>query len=75
MKTNTAISHVLYGLVNAVLFGIGAIAILSFPSLQESWKIALPIVVVLSFVLAWPIAKFIAPRLRSRRWRREHDAD
>jgi hypothetical protein len=56
-------------MVNAVLFGIGAVTVLSIPSLQEQWKFLIPIVVVASFVLAAPISWFIAPRLRARYWR------
>ena len=66
MTTDTRIALIIYGLANAVIFGTGAITILSIPSLQEEWPYLLPIVVVLSFVLAWPIAKAIAPKLRSR---------
>ena len=74
MSTRFRISMVIYGMVNAVLFGTGAIAVLSFPSLQEYWKILIPIVVVVSFVLAAPIAWLLAPRLRARYWRqREYD--
>ena len=66
MTTETRIALIIYGLVNAVIFGTGAITILSLPSLQEQWPYLMPIVVVLSLVLAWPIAKIIAPKLRSR---------
>lgn len=66
MKTNTYISLFVGMMVNAVLFGTGAIAVLSVPALGEYWKILIPIVVVLSFMLAWPISRWIAPRLRIR---------
>ena len=69
MSNDTRIGLLIYGMVNAVLFGIGAITVLSMPSLHQQWKYMLPLVVVLSFVLAWPIAKAIAPRLRARYWR------
>jgi hypothetical protein len=42
--------------------------------LQEQWKYLLPVVIVLSFLLAAPIAWLIAPRLRARYWR-EHEPD
>ncbi|WAJ29504.1 hypothetical protein [Antarcticirhabdus aurantiaca] len=69
MSTQFRISLLIYGMVNAVLFGAGAITVLSIPSLQEQWKVLIPIVVVASFVLAAPIAWAIAPRLRARYWR------
>lgn len=64
----------IYGMVNAVLFGTGAVIVLSVPGLQEQWKYLLPVVIVLSFLLAAPIAWLIAPRLRARYWR-EHEPD
>ena len=70
MSTRFSIALVIYGLVNAVVFGTGAIAILSFPALQEQWPILMPIVVVASLVLAAPVAWAIAPKLRSRYGRR-----
>ncbi len=73
MKTQSGISLVIYGMVNAVLFGVGTITVLSIPSLQEQWKILIPIIVVASFVLAVPIARMIAPRLRARYWRDRRD--
>jgi hypothetical protein len=69
MSTHFRLSLLIYGMVNAVLFGTGTITVLSVPALQEQWKILLPIIVVLSFVLAAPIAWIIAPRLRARYWR------
>ncbi|MBP0437163.1 hypothetical protein [Tianweitania sediminis] len=70
MSTRFRIALVIYGLVNAVVFGTGAITILSLPSLSEHWPILMPIVVVASLVLAAPLAWFIAPKLRSRNGRR-----
>jgi hypothetical protein len=53
----------------AVLFGIGAVAVLSVPTLNEQAKILLPIVIAASFVLGPITAWFIAPRLRARYWK------
>ncbi|MEC5293538.1 hypothetical protein VSX64_23505 [Aurantimonas sp. C2-6-R+9] len=69
MSIQTRIALLIYGMVNAVLFGVGAITVLSFPALQEQWKYLIPLVVALSLVLAAPIAWIIAPRLRARYWR------
>lgn len=66
MSSNTRIALVIYGMANAVLFGAGAITVLSFPGLQEQWKFYLPLVVVASFVIAVPVALIVAPKLRSR---------
>lgn len=62
-------------MVNAVLFGFGAVAVLSVPALNEQAKIWLPVVIVASFVLAPPIAWKIAPRLRARFWNPRHPRD
>jgi len=53
----------------AVLFGIGAVAVLSVPALNEQAKILLPAVIVASFLLGPIIAWFMAPRLRARYWK------
>lgn len=66
MTTETRIAWIIYGLANAVVFGTGTITVLSIPALQEQWPYLLPIIVVVSLVLAWPIAKAIAPKLRSK---------
>lgn len=66
MSTRFRLALLIYGMANAVIFGAGAITVLSFPSLQEEWPILLPVVVVASLVLAAPLAWAIAPRMRSR---------
>jgi hypothetical protein len=53
----------------AVLFGIGAVAVLSVPMLSEQAKILLPIIIAASFVFGPIIAWFMAPRLRARYWK------
>ncbi|SMD20001.1 hypothetical protein [Rhizobium sp. RU36D] len=66
MKTDHYIAICVGMMVNAVLFGIGAITVLSIPSLEPYWKYLLPAVVVASFALTPFIARQIAPRLRLR---------
>lgn len=70
MKTDTYLTFFVSMMVNAVVFGTGAITILSIPALAENAKYLLPLVVVISFVVAPFIAKLIAPRMRLRNWRR-----
>lgn len=72
MKTRTYISALVSMMVNAVLFGIGAIAVLTIPPLTENIWFWLPVVIVLSFVLAPFIARRIAPKLEAR-WERRRD--
>lgn len=68
-KTRLGIASLVGLMVNAVLFGAGLIAILTIPALSAQTFVALPVVIVLSFVLAAPISWAIAPRLRARYWR------
>jgi len=73
MKTNTYLNIFVSMMVNAVIFGAGAITVLSVPALNEHAKYLLPLVVVISFVAAPFIARLIAPRMRLRNWRRRGD--
>ncbi len=61
LSTRTRIAILIYSMVNAVLFGIGLVLVLNVPSLKANlgWNIVM--VVVLSFVLAAPLAWLIAP--------------
>jgi len=67
MRTRTFIAGLIALPINAVLFGAGAIIVLSIPALAEYAKYLLPAVVVAGFVAAAPIAWIMAPRLRARR--------
>lgn len=69
MSTRFRLATLIFGMTNAVLFGAGALLVLSVPSLMEQAITLLPIVVALSFLIAAPIAWFLAPRLRLRFWR------
>ncbi len=53
-------------IVNAVLFGTGAVVVLSVPALAAYAHILLPAVIVLSFVLSPFLAWTIAPMMRAR---------
>ena len=75
IRTETYLTAITSMLVNAVLFGIGVVAILSIPQLNEQAKFLLPAWTVLSLVTAPFIARRIAPRMRLRYWqdRRLHN--
>ena len=66
MRTRTHISLALGLMVNAVLFGAGAIVVLSIPQLTEQAAILLPAVILVSLALTPVIAWQLAPRLRLR---------
>lgn len=74
ITNNTRIALLITMVVNAVIFGIGAVTVLSIPALSVDAKIWLPAVIVATFVVSPFVARALAPRLRSRRWHEEHDA-
>ncbi|MEZ5817798.1 MAG: hypothetical protein R3D44_12015 [Hyphomicrobiaceae bacterium] len=69
MKTRFAIAALIYLLVQGVLFGIGTVLVLATP-LDELAMRLMPWVVGVSFVVAIPLAWWLAPRLRLPRSRR-----
>lgn len=71
MSTRAHIAVLISLMVNAVLFGIGAITVLSIDALNAHAAILLPVVVVLSFALAPFISWRLAPRLRLRHRRND----
>jgi len=66
MRTRTMIAALISLPVNAVIFGAGAIAVLSIPALAEQAKYLLPAVIVGGFLVTFPVAWILAPRLRAR---------
>jgi len=68
-RTRAAIAALVYVMTDAVLFGAGVILVLTLPGLNADAGYWLTIVIGASFVLAAPIAWWIAPRLRARYWR------
>ncbi len=71
MSTRTYISGMISLMVNAVLFGSGAVVILAIPALREHVVWLLPAWIVFALVITPPIAWFMAPRLRLRYWRQK----
>lgn len=70
MSVRFQIAALLSLMVNAVIFGIGAITVLSVPSLAENAKFWLPVSVAASIVLSPGISWVLAPRLRNRYWQK-----
>lgn len=71
MRTRTSIAILISVMVNAVVFGAGAIAVMSIPALRDTAYVWLPAVVVASFIISPILCWYLAPRLRSR-WVRRH---
>ncbi|MGP9812393.1 hypothetical protein ACTZWT_12840 [Rhodopseudomonas sp. NSM] len=74
MSIRFQIAALVYMMINAVVFGVGLVTVMTFPSLARHAFDLIPAVVVASFVLAAPLAWLIAPRLRARFGRRERIA-
>jgi hypothetical protein len=68
MTTRFYITILVAMMADAVLFGIGAVVVLSVSILNEQAKVLLPVVIVASVLLGPVIAWYIAPRLRARFW-------
>ncbi|MCO6188054.1 hypothetical protein [Rhizobium sp. L1K21] len=67
MRTRTYIAGALLPVVNSVLFGAGAIAVLSIPALEDLAAYFIPAVVAASFAITPLIAWRLAPRMRLNR--------
>ena len=61
MSKRFTLAAIIYPMVNAVLFGAGAVAVLSLA--PANLPILLVAVIVASFVVAVPISWLIAPKL------------
>jgi flagellar biosynthesis protein FliQ len=70
MSTRLRLAILIYGMIQGVVFGIGTVLVLAVPSFSEQAMTLMPTVVILSIVLAAPIAWFVAPRMRLRFWQR-----
>ena len=64
-RTRVQIAALIYSMTNAVLFGAGLVTVLTVPTFNAHAAIGIALVVALSFLIAAPIAWFIAPRLRA----------
>lgn len=58
-------------MINAVLFGVGVITVLSVPALADQAKYLIPVVIVASFVATPLLCGPVARRMRIRNWSRD----
>jgi hypothetical protein len=68
VTTRVYIAALIYMMVQAVTFGVGAILVLA-TSLQAEAMTLMPVVVIASAIVSIPISWFLAPRLQARYWR------
>lgn len=73
MSMRLQIAAMVFLMVQAVLFGIGAVLVLGTPLANHALML-LPWVVGISALISAPVSWMIAPRLRARYWR-EHPDD
>lgn len=78
-KMQAQLAAMVFMMTNAVVFGVGLVAVLSVPALNGNTGLWIAAVVIASFLLAAPASWLIAPRLRLRYWKRKaadhHHAD
>jgi len=68
--TRAGIAVLIFSMVSGVLlFGAGLIIVLTLPVLNANAGFWISVAVGASFILAAPIALWMAPRLRARYWR------
>lgn len=60
------VAALILSMVNAVLFGVGLITVLSAPMLSQHAFFWIPVVVIASFVFSAPLAWIIAPSMMQR---------
>jgi len=68
MRTNLAIAALIYPMIQAMAFGAGMLILLT----TGAPSAAFAPVIAATFAVSAPIALLMAPRLRSRAWRRRH---
>jgi uncharacterized protein (DUF983 family) len=65
-KTRLRVAALIFVMVNAVVFGVGLVAVLTTPALSQHAFLWIPVVIVSSFVLSPPLAWLIAPMMMQR---------
>ena len=68
MIVRMGIAALLFMMIQAVFFGVGAIVVLATPLKDRAMEL-MPLVVVGTAVLALPISWWLSLRLRARYWR------
>ena len=67
MTTTIRLAILIYAMVQGVLFGVPTILVLSIPALAANAAYYLPAIIVVSFLIAEPVALIMAPWLKARR--------
>lgn len=67
MSTRLGIAALVFMMVQAVMFGAGAVIVLATP-LQAHAMALMPAMIAVTIALSVPISWWLAPRLRARFW-------
>jgi len=65
-RARARVAALIFVMVNAFVFGAGLVTVLAVPTLAEHASFWIPAVIVASFLLAPPLAWFIAPMMMLR---------
>ena len=65
-RARLRVAALIYCVVNAVVFGVGVVSVLSIPAMNPYASFWIPAVVISSFVISAPVAWFIAPWMMMR---------
>ena len=68
MSVRFQIAAMVYMMIQAVMFGIGAVLVLATPLTAQAMTL-MPAITAVSALLSAPLAWALAPRLRARFWR------
>ena len=60
------VAALIFSMVNAVVFGVGIVTILTIPALAADASFWIPAVVLASFLLSPPLSWLLAPRMMLR---------
>ena len=60
------VAALIFTMVNAVVFGVGLVTVLTTPAMAQHAFFWIPAVVLSSFVISTPLAWFIAPTMMQR---------
>ena len=65
-RARLRVAVLIFVMVNAVVFGVGLVAVLTTPALSQHAFFWIPVVVVTSFAFSPPLAWLIAPMMMQR---------
>ncbi len=72
MSIRLQIAAMVFMMLQAVMFGVGAVLVLGTPLANEAMAL-MPWVVAVTALISAPLSWMIAPRLRARYWREHRD--